>query len=199
VSRPRRSRRSRETFKGVRLKFTGLSGEPTVDYANGRPRNPRATRGRANGQQGAPDCPVCQLPQNCNGRMHQKRKEIAHRTATGTVRCATRQKARIAFQECLHRTATGTVRWHTGLSGVHLTLSGGAPDNPVSYSGAPLKIPEGQELGVEFPGAPDTVRWCTGHCVVAHRTVRCTRPGCLPGCLLLFCLNPFLGLFIGLL
>jgi hypothetical protein len=31
---------------------TGLSGEPTVDCANGRPRNPRATRGRANGRQG---------------------------------------------------------------------------------------------------------------------------------------------------
>ena len=31
---------------------TGLSGEPTVDCANGRPRNPRATRGHANGRQG---------------------------------------------------------------------------------------------------------------------------------------------------
>jgi hypothetical protein len=31
---------------------TGLSGEPTVGRANGRPRNPRATRGRANGQKG---------------------------------------------------------------------------------------------------------------------------------------------------
>jgi hypothetical protein len=27
------------------------------------------------------------------------------------------------------------------------------------------------------PGAPDTVRWRTGHCPVAHRTVRCARPG----------------------
>jgi hypothetical protein len=59
----------------------------------------------------------------------------------------------------------------------HRTLSGGAPDSPVNYSGAPLKIPEGEELSVEFPGAPDrtlsggapdspvvhrTVRWCTG-------------------------------------
>jgi hypothetical protein len=44
----------------------------------------------------------------------------------------------------------------------HRTLSGGAPDSPVNYSGAPLKIPEGEELGVEFPGAPDTVRWHTG-------------------------------------
>jgi hypothetical protein len=38
---------------------TGLSGEPTVGPTNGRPHNPRATRGRANGQKGAPDCPVC--------------------------------------------------------------------------------------------------------------------------------------------
>jgi hypothetical protein len=33
VSRPRRSHRSQEKFNGVRLKFTGLSGEPTVDRA----------------------------------------------------------------------------------------------------------------------------------------------------------------------
>jgi hypothetical protein len=76
VSRPRRSRRSREKFNGVRLKFIGLSGEPTVDCANGRPRNLCATRGRANGRQGAPDCPVCtgqclvrQLSRIYNGRM----------------------------------------------------------------------------------------------------------------------------------
>ena len=39
---------------------TGLSGEPTVGRANGRPRNPCATRGRANGRKGAPGCPVRQ-------------------------------------------------------------------------------------------------------------------------------------------
>jgi hypothetical protein len=38
---------------------TGLSGVPTVGRANGRPRDPRETRGRANGREGAPDCPVC--------------------------------------------------------------------------------------------------------------------------------------------
>jgi hypothetical protein len=62
---------------------TGLSGEPTVDCANGRPRNPRVTRGRANGLMGAPDCPVCtgQCPvrqrlQIFNGRLRQFRKAI---------------------------------------------------------------------------------------------------------------------------
>jgi hypothetical protein len=44
----------------------------------------------------------------------------------------------------------------------HRTLSGGTPDSPVNYSGAPLKIPGGEEFSLESPGAPDTVRWCTG-------------------------------------
>jgi hypothetical protein len=103
VSRPRRSRRSREKFNGVRLKFTGLSGEPTVDWATVG----RAIRGRcvarSNGRQEAPDCPVCteqcpvrQLPRIFNGRLCQNRKEI--RTGLTTV----------------------TVRWRTGLFGAPL-------------------------------------------------------------------------------
>jgi hypothetical protein len=32
----------------------------------------------------------------------------------------------------------------------------------VNYSGAAPRIPEGEQFGVEFPGAPDTVRWHTG-------------------------------------
>jgi hypothetical protein len=71
---------------------TGLSGEPTVASSNGRPRNLRATRGRVNGRQGAPDCPVCtrqcpvrQRARRCNGRLCLIWKAIAHRTATGTT------------------------------------------------------------------------------------------------------------------
>jgi hypothetical protein len=45
----------------------------------------------------------------------------------------------------------------------HRTLSGGAPDSPVNYSEAPLRIPEGEVFSLESPGAPDTVR--------------CARPG----------------------
>jgi hypothetical protein len=44
----------------------------------------------------------------------------------------------------------------------HRTPSGDAPDSTVNYSEAPLKIPEGVEFSLEFPGAPDTVRWHTG-------------------------------------
>jgi hypothetical protein len=65
------------------LVCTGLSGEPTVGRANGRLRDLRKTRGRANGREGAPDCPVCtgqcpvrqRLP-GANGRLCQERKEI---------------------------------------------------------------------------------------------------------------------------
>jgi hypothetical protein len=44
----------------------------------------------------------------------------------------------------------------------HRTLSGATPDSPVNYSGAASRIPEGEQFGVEVPGAPDTVRWHTG-------------------------------------
>jgi hypothetical protein len=60
----------------------------------------------------------------------------------------------------------------------------------VNYSGAPLDFPEGEEFSVKSPGAPDTVRWCTGHC-----PVRQTRGAF--GYPLLSLLNPILGLSIG--
>jgi hypothetical protein len=124
VSHPRQTRRPREKQKGdvtiihrtIRW-CTGLSGEPTVASANGRPRNLRATRGSSNGRQRAPDCLVCtgqcpvrQWARSCNGRLCSIWKAIAHRTGYSscpvthrTVRCATRQTARMAFQVCLQR------------------------------------------------------------------------------------------------
>jgi hypothetical protein len=67
----------------------------------------------------------------------------------------------------------------------------------VNYSEAPLKIPEGAKFGLEFPGAPDTVRWRTGHLSggAPDSLVRQTRAAF--GYPLLFLLNPFLGIFIG--
>jgi hypothetical protein len=69
--------------------------------------------------------------------------------------------------------------------------SAGTPDSPVNYSGAASHFSEGGKFSFEFSGAPDTVRWCTGHCSVAHRTVRCARPGCLWVVFCSLCLNPF--------
>jgi hypothetical protein len=97
--------------------YTRLSGEPTVDCANGRQRNQRATRGLSQRLVGAPDCPVCtgQCPvsqeDRCsNGQLSPIWKEIAHRTCYRTclvvhrtVRSATRQKANIAFQKEFQR------------------------------------------------------------------------------------------------
>jgi hypothetical protein len=68
---------------------TGLSSEPTTVSATvGRQIRGRRVA-RSNGRQGAPDCPVCQLPQICNGRLRQFRKEIRTRHATVTVRWCT--------------------------------------------------------------------------------------------------------------
>jgi hypothetical protein len=65
----------------------------------------------------------------------------------------------------------------------HRTLSGGTPDSPVNYCEASLRIPEGAKFGLKSPGAPDS-------------PVRQTRAHF--GYPLLSLLNPFLGLFIGL-
>jgi hypothetical protein len=61
------------------------------------------------------------------------------------------------------------------------------PDSPVNYSEAPLDFPEGDEFDLESSGTPDTVRWGTRHCPVAHRTVRCASPGHTSVIPLLFC------------
>jgi hypothetical protein len=60
----------------------------------------------------------------------------------------------------------------------------GTPDSPVLHrtvrwiiAESNFQKPEAEEFELILPGAPDTVRWCTRHCSVAHRTVRCARPG----------------------
>ena len=87
------------------------------------------------------------------------------------------------------RAKQSLLRWHTGQSGV-------TPDSPVNYSGAASHFPEGGKFSFEFPGAPDTVWWCTGHCPVAHRTVRCARPGQPSVGFAPFYLNPFLDFLL---
>jgi hypothetical protein len=112
VSRLRRSRRSRESSQQRTTKIhrtvrwcTGLSG--------GAPDCPVSQRSAAQsardawpGQRsdgGTGQCPVRQRLQIFNGRLRQNRKAISteqcpvvHRT----VRCTTRQKARIVFLDC---------------------------------------------------------------------------------------------------
>jgi hypothetical protein len=66
----------------------------------------------------------------------------------------------------------------------HRTLSGALPDSLVNYSGAASDFPEGDEFGAEFLGTPDSP--------VAHRTVRCARPGHTSVVFGSLCLNLFL-------
>jgi hypothetical protein len=61
----------------------------------------------------------------------------------------------------------------------------------MKYSGVRLEKPEGEEFEVDPP-------WCTGHCPVEHRTVRCARPGQPPVSFAPLFLNPNSDLFIGL-
>jgi hypothetical protein len=82
-------RRTAKIHRTVRW-CTGLSDEPTVGQANGRPRNPRVMRGQAKRQKGAPDSLRC-----------------ANGSKSSTVSCA-----RIGKES-----APDSVRWCTGLSG----------------------------------------------------------------------------------
>jgi hypothetical protein len=55
-------------------------------------------------------------------------------------------------------------------------------DSPVIFSRtSPTKSREQQVRRCQ-PGAPDTVRCTTGHCLVHHRTVRCTQTEQTLGC-----------------
>jgi hypothetical protein len=78
---------------------TGLSGEPIVSRANGRPRNPRATRCGANGQKGHRTVSGAPTALNLQRSASPKKERNPHQT----VRCARRQKARFAFLECSQR------------------------------------------------------------------------------------------------
>jgi hypothetical protein len=62
---------------------TGLFGKPTVGRANGRLRDLRKTRGRANGREGAPDCLVHQRLQGCQRSASPNKEGNPHRTVSG--------------------------------------------------------------------------------------------------------------------
>jgi hypothetical protein len=83
-----RRRRTTIIHRTVRW-CTGLSGEPKAASAMvGRQIRGRCVA-RSNGRQGAPDCPVRQRLQICNGRLRQFRKAICTGHATVTVRWCT--------------------------------------------------------------------------------------------------------------
>jgi hypothetical protein len=97
---------------------------------------------------------------------------IIHRT----VRCASGATATSAPTVACNSIKCATVRAEVRHA------PEGAPDSLQDLSGAPSDCPVAQKtesptvriqrLG-DVAGAPDSVRWRTGQCPVAHRTVRC--------------------------
>jgi hypothetical protein len=105
---------------------------------------------------------------------------VSHRT--GTTQCPVRSDSAAhcsVRQVLLQSTVALDSRYSTG-----------APDSPVNYSGERLKKPESGEFKIVWS-------WCTGHCPVAHRTVRCARLG-HTRFLCSFVFEPYLQSFIGL-
>jgi hypothetical protein len=101
-----------------------------------------------------------------------------------------------SYSAIIHRTvrcasgATATSRQRSSAEGIKCATvrarvrveSDGAPDSEQCLSGAPLDFSMAQKteaptVGIQrfgdVAGAPDSVRWRTRQCPVAHRTVRC--------------------------
>jgi hypothetical protein len=83
---------------------------------------------------------------------------------TGPVHCPVRHLApalTLCAQSALFTFAVD--RWRCSrYSAWHTRQSGATPDSPVNYSRGQFWKLEGGKFRVILPGAPDTVRWCTG-------------------------------------
>jgi hypothetical protein len=104
---------------------------------------------------------------------------LAHRTLSGahrTVRCPFRPLALATRRARIPWPTVGPADcWLTGQSGV-------PPDSPVIYSRTLSSKSRERPVRQSQPGAPDTVRCTTEHCLVYHRTVRCTQTEQTLGC-----------------
>jgi hypothetical protein len=123
---------------------TGLSGEPTVGRANGRPRDPRETRGRANGRKGGT---------GLSG---------VHRTVSGAPTAPKRQRSASPNKEGdPHRTVSGgapdypvrqAIEGKNCLLGMHSTAPSclgaikGTPRRMEEYTKHSLSIPKHQDF-----------------------------------------------------
>jgi hypothetical protein len=127
---------------------------------------------------GPPDSPMVHRTVTVHCPVRLLMPALTSARAVNTVHCSCTVADDRWRLEPLLRLVHRTVRCYTGQSGA-------TPDSPVNYSGAASRIPEGGKFGVGFPGAPDTVRWCTGQSGVPDQ-------GCLWIVFCSLCLNPFL-------
>jgi hypothetical protein len=107
---------------------------------------------------------------------------MPHRTAT--VHCPVRLLS-LLWLYTNYPCIVHVCRWPLESTVVlHSRCSAGTPDSPVTPQIVRWIIverlsrnPKVKSSTCTDPGASDTVRWCTGHCPVTHRTVWCARPG----------------------
>jgi hypothetical protein len=102
-------------------------------------------------QTGTVHCPVRLLAPALTLRELSAHCSYVSRPLNSTVALAAVASLGTPDSPVLHR----TVRCYTGQSGA-------TPDSPMNYSGVALQKPEAEQFRVDLPGAPDTVRWCTG-------------------------------------
>jgi hypothetical protein len=94
---------------------------------------------------------------------------VVHRTVT--VYCSVRLLAPALTLRVLSAHCSRTVHFCRRPLALLAIAPLGTPDSPVNYSGVASQIPEASKLELIHPGAPDTVRWCIGHCPMVHRTL----------------------------
>jgi hypothetical protein len=112
---------------------------------------------------------------------------VVHRTVT--VHCPVRLLAPALTLRALSAHRSRTVHFCRRPLALLAVAPLGTPDSPVNYSGEPFPETRSWAVWVDSP-------WCTGHCPVAHRTVRCARPGLPSVSFAPFYLNPFLDFLL---
>jgi hypothetical protein len=129
------------------------------------------------GQSGVPPDRHCSVSDaDCFPKLAQPTVEdlepLAHQTLSGadqTVRCPHQTVGSATRHARIARPTVGSVdRWLTGQSGA-------PPDSPVNFSSTPPT--NSRERPVD-----QTPAWRTGHCLVHHRTIRCTQTAQSLGC-----------------
>jgi hypothetical protein len=149
---------------------------------------------------GAPDSPVRQ-PRHRTVRVRPLElwhvgppdSPVVHRTVP--VHCRVRLLAPALTLRALSAHCSRTVHFCRRPLVLLVVAPHGTPDSPVLHRTVQWIIvewlPKTRSWAVQS-GSP----WCTGHCSVAHRTVRCARPGQPSVCFAPFYLNPFLDFLL---
>jgi hypothetical protein len=112
---------------------------------------------------GAPDSPVRISFLIWRGRPLAALEPLAHRTLSGahrTIRCPLLVVGSATRRARIKRPTVGPATVGSPDT-VRCT-----PDSPVNYSRTPLIISREQQVRLSQPGAPNTVRCTTGHCLV---------------------------------